>query len=308
MNLEGVLRVLDGGRIYYGLRLTHRVMEDTNGQLIAMDVPIARTGVQDYYGHELSPELEANRPYHIERLPDDVFDAKFMASLENVPLTDSHPSIDVNIYNNKDLQKGFIRNIRRGKLDVRGLDPKYADSEGNNVLLADVVINDAEMITRVKSQLGLPEDSRTIDVSVGYDAEYAESKIEDGFRQIPINGNHLALVAKGRAGVTKIRDGKGDKEMKRIIIKTKDSEYELFGFTEDEAIEYIASLESQVEDGGIKEYVFSIKGMNGEPYVSGNLNGKSLEDRMEKLRLIASQFSNVSKACLYYGGKQVGEV
>ena len=64
-------------RVYYGNRLSDNIIIDTNGQMIASNVPIARTGTQEYMGFELSEELDANQVYLIERLPEDVFNKGF---------------------------------------------------------------------------------------------------------------------------------------------------------------------------------------------------------------------------------------
>lgn len=198
------MRVQDR-RVVFGTKLSDNIIVDTNGQLIAKNVLIARTGEQDYLGLEISDDLEPEKKYVIERLPQHVFDPKFMASFENKPFVDLHPDTDVTVDNYKQLSKGFIRDIRKGKFEMRGLDKKYYDAEGNNALYADVVITDRDMIGLIQGELEKPTDNREIDVSCGYDAMYYPID-NDRIMQVGIMGNHLARVPAGRAGVAKIRD------------------------------------------------------------------------------------------------------
>lgn len=197
-------------RAYYGIRLSENIIEDTNKQLICANVPIARTGPQDYYGIELSDKLEPNKVYRIERYPKDVFAEEFMASLENIPYVDMHPDQDVfTDTSHKDLALGFLRNIHKGKMDIRGLEDKYYDKDGNNVLYGDLVVTDKDMIKFIRTELEKKENDREIDLSLGYDAEYIPTA-DYVFTQKPTNGNHIARVPKGRAGIAKIRDAAMD--------------------------------------------------------------------------------------------------
>lgn len=199
------MRVTDK-RVTYGTKLSDNIVLDSNGQLIAYNVVIARTGEQDYLGAEIGGDLDPEKKYIVERLPQHVFDPKFMASFENKPFVDLHPSTDVTVDNYKDLAKGIIRDVRKGTVEMRGLDKKYYDADGHNVLFADIVITDRELIGFIQGELEKPNsEDRELDVSCGYDAMYYPID-NDRIMQVGITGNHLARVPAGRAGIAKIRD------------------------------------------------------------------------------------------------------
>lgn len=244
-------------RTYFGKQSSDNIIKDTNGQLVCMNVPIARTGKQEYYGMELSPDLEQNQLYVVERLPEDVFSKEFIASFENTPFTNLHPSMDVIVgQNHKELSKGFVKDVRPGHLEVRGLDKKYYSPEGYNVLYADIVVTDADAIAFIESELKKPFNERKIDVSCGYDAEYIQTG-DYSFRQIGKNGNHVALVPQGRAGIAKIRD-----EAASIVIEHNNEYFKKslpFGF------------EGGLKKLGITKY--ELKTMTAEEYFDELVNG-----------------------------------
>lgn len=244
-------------RTYFGKQSSKNIVKDTNGQLVCANVPIARTGKQEYYGLELSPELEQNQLYVVERLPEDVFSKEFMASFENTPFTNLHPDVDVIVgKNHKELSKGFVKDVRPGHLEVRGLDKKYYSPEGYNVLYADIVVTDPDAIAFIESELEKPFNERKIDVSCGYDAEYIQTG-DYSFRQIGKNGNHVALVPQGRAGIAKIRD-------------------EATSFKVEHNNEYFKKALPYEFEGGLKKLGISryeLKEMTAEEYFNELVNG-----------------------------------
>ena len=192
-------------RVVYGERLSDNISIDTNGQLIAHNVVIARTGTQQYYGREFTKDEPPNEIFNIDRLPKYVFDPEFIASFENAPFVHIHPNDDVTVDNYKQLAKGFVKDVTKGRMKLHGLDDRFYDEDGNNVLYADIVVTDKQTIDFIKGELKKEPKDREIDVSCGYDAIY-HKVADDRYVQIGQNGNHVALVPSGRAKVAKIRD------------------------------------------------------------------------------------------------------
>lgn len=176
-------------RAVYGVPISDRIYEDNNGQLIIYDAILARTGSYDYRKKEIFEDVnprEANDIIKVYRTPEEVFDPASMASFEHKPFCDDHPDEDVSIYNWKDLQKGYVFNIRRGKGDEA------------DCLIGDIVVMDPDTIDEIKN-------NEKRELSLGYNTEIVRG--DDGnFYMTNIRGNHLALVDDGRAGVAVIRD------------------------------------------------------------------------------------------------------
>lgn len=153
------------------------------GFLLCEAVPIARTGAQDYVYSEL-PELEARDGIIVaERGADVLFSPETLASFETKPVTIDHPPDFVTPANCMAVSRGTVRNVRRGE---------GAQSE---LMLADLLITDAEAIRRVQSD----GPDRLDQVSNGYDAGY-EQIAPGRARQVSIVGNHVALVKNARCG------------------------------------------------------------------------------------------------------------
>ncbi|AOK61990.1 hypothetical protein WM29_22955 [Burkholderia ubonensis] len=153
------------------------------GFLLCEEVPIARVGSQDYAYFEL-PELEAKDGVIVaERTADVLFSPETLASFEGKPITIDHPPDFVTPANYMAVARGTVRNVRRGE---------GAQSE---LMLADLLITDAEAIRRVQSDGPGALDQ----VSNGYDADY-EQIAPGRARQVVIVGNHVALVKNARCG------------------------------------------------------------------------------------------------------------
>lgn len=188
--------------IYYGSRISDNLSTSPEGFLICHNVPIARTGYQDYLGSELPPgiqeeyNLDPQKVYKIYRSADEVFSPATIASFEGKPFTDNHPTEMVTTQNVSMYSKGHIQNVRKG------------EGEFQNMLIADVICTDESVTNEIK-------EKRKREVSCGY--EYVVKKGPKGFEQTQIRGNHLALVENGRAGQkAAIQD-----EMPDAIIKQK---------------------------------------------------------------------------------------
>ncbi len=149
------------------------------GFLLCQGVPIARTGVMLYGPDETPIEADGDGMVRIVREEKEVFRPETIASFNGKPVVDEHPDEDVNPANWKELACGVVIDPRRGK----GIE--------DDLLLADLLITDPEMIKEV--QAGKRE------VSCGYDSEYYELGPGRG-RQYDIVGNHVALVESGRCG------------------------------------------------------------------------------------------------------------
>jgi len=153
--------------------------ETPEGYLIARNVPIARTGSQDYLRRELGLTDDPEGVIQVYRSPEQVFDPAAIASFEGKSVTDEHPPENLRPDNYANYERGHIEGVHRGAGD---------DADH---LLADLVIKDPTLISAV--QHGKRE------VSCGYDCDY-EPQGDGTYRQTHIRGNHVAVVAAGRAG------------------------------------------------------------------------------------------------------------
>ncbi len=177
---------------YYGTRLSENISRrEPEGYLLCLNVPVARTGMQEYLPEELG--LTPNSEFRIHnselspagglvkvyRPEEEVFSEATMASFEGMPVTNDHPPLGVDVSNIRALQKGHAHNVRRGS------------GEESDLLLADLIITDPALITAI-----LEEGKR--EISCGYTYELRE---ENGrYIQRQIRGNHVAVVDAGRAG------------------------------------------------------------------------------------------------------------
>ena len=196
-------------QFYVTEQISPNIAETPEGFLICADVPIARTGSQDYNIAEsdIMPWLKDFEPgpngsIIIERTPEEVFRPETIASFEGKSLTIDHPDGFVVPDNWNDLEKGTLQNVRRG------------DGIQSDLLLADFIIKSPDAIEFVKS-------GELRQLSCGYDAEYTQTAPGRG-KQINIIGNHVALVQHGRAGVRcMIMDSNKYKEVLDMTWKDK---------------------------------------------------------------------------------------
>ena len=201
------MRLLDNSRVTYGSQISDRIWCDNNGQLIIRDAVLARCGSYNYLESEILPDGDNTKIVQVYRTEDEVFNPASIASFENKPFCNDHPEEDVSPLNYKQLQVGFIRDIRRGT------------NELCDCLIGDIVVTDPEVIELIKS-------GEKRELSLGYNTQIVRG--DDGkYYMTKIRGNHLALVDDGRAGNATIRDKntvkniKGDNRMaKKIVLKT----------------------------------------------------------------------------------------
>ena len=223
---------------YYGTRLSENISRrEPEGYLLCLNVPVARTGTQDYLPEELGlPRGPDVIP--VLRPETEVFSPETVASFEGMPVTNDHPPEGVDIGNIRALQKGHAHNVRRGTGDE------------SDLLLADLIITDPVLIDLIM-------DGKR-EISCGYTYELAE---ENGqYIQRKIRGNHVAVVDAGRAGPrVSIKDHKVSiserrkhpmkKSLSKILARmAKDGDIETVAEIIEEMIEPEAAAEAAAEE------------------------------------------------------------
>ena len=221
---------------YYGTRLSENLsVRQPEGYLLCLNVPVARTGTQEYMPGELgltgNEQLTMNNEQlsvsaengliPVYRPEEEVFAPETMASFEGMPVTNDHPPDGVDVSNIRALQKGHAHNVRRGS------------GEESDLLLADLIITDPALITAI-----LEEGKR--EISCGYTYELC---MENGqYIQRKIRGNHVAVVDAGRAGSrVSIKDQKPFAERRKSIMKKSLSKV-LARMAKDGDIETVAEI------------------------------------------------------------------
>lgn len=167
-----------------------------------------------YFGSELNKvdktlKLDNNKVYTVYREAEDLFNKQTIESFEGVSVTLTHPnSSKISAENWKNEAIGHAQNIRQ---------------EGN-FLVGDIFLKDATAIQTIR-------DLELKDISLGYTSKliYKDNKLF----QTDIEGNHVSIVADGRAKQAQILNDGGHMEEKieEILatlteIKTKQDEQE----------------------------------------------------------------------------------
>lgn len=165
--------------LFYADRISDNIRRrEPEGYLICVNVPIARSGTQQYLQDEVGQG--GQETVTVYRPEEEVFSKATMASFEGMPVTNDHPDAEegVTVDNIQFLQKGHCQNVRRGT------------GAEKDLLIADLVITDQQTIQEIL-------DGKR-EISCGYNYDLCE---EDGkLVQRQIRGNHIAIVDKGRAG------------------------------------------------------------------------------------------------------------
>lgn len=204
---------------YYGDKISTNIAMTPEGFLVCRNVPIARTGYQQYLESELFEDGDPLEIINVFRSPNEVFSTATIASFEGKPVTDGHPDVDVTPDNYKQFSKGHVQHVRVGRGDD-------ADK-----ILADLYITDQDLIDEIRN--GKRQ------VSAGY---YAEDKEDETGRicQTKIRGNHVAVVDEGRAGHTvAIRDQKNNDSIIGGILKMKKESIARKQTIKDAVIQYL---------------------------------------------------------------------
>lgn len=167
-------------------RLTLDAPRRTRDGFMAVRAKAARVGVYDYLGSEIDPEnrhgLRDKGMVKVLRDEATVFDQAAARSFIGKPVTDDHPTQAVTADNWRQHARGTVMGAIR--------DGDY--------LAFDLLLTDAEAIAKV--------DAGKRELSNGYAAslEFGDFAAPDGTkcvaRQTSIQGNHVALVDRGRAG------------------------------------------------------------------------------------------------------------
>lgn len=174
-------------------------MYTEEGYLVA-PAKIARPGIQLYRGSDLSshPEFPKEKftdesVIRLYRPAEEVFNMASVNSFKNVPITDEHPPELLNAKTVRKYQRGIVL------ADV-------AVDEEFGCLQATIKVTDEEAVQSVKCG--------KVEMSAGYRANifFEPGVTEDGQEydavQRGIEGNHVAIVPRGRAGAQmRIADG-----------------------------------------------------------------------------------------------------
>ena len=215
---------------YFASRISENLHKTPEGYLLAIGVPIGRTGEMEYAKGESPLEVGEDGIVRISRDESELFKAETIASFQGKPFTIYHPTKFVDAENWKDLAKGVLQNVRRGEGDSR------------NDLIADILITDQRAIDLVNR--GMRQ------LSCGYEAEYVQTGPGLGIQK-NIIGNHLALVDEGRAGdAYKINDSKGVHSMSK---KLESALKKLFGKTSDEIMKEAEDVIEQKQKEDVKD-------------------------------------------------------
>lgn len=191
---------------YYGSRISPHMTRTPEGYLICHDVPINRTGDQEYLARDLQLDGDPDRVVIVHRYPEDVFDPAALASFEGKDITQGHPPENLTPENQSAYSKGHAQNVRR---------------VGDRTV-ADLYIKDPGLASDV-------ENGVVREVSCGYLCTYVPDG--DGYRQQKIRGNHIAVVPRGRAGHdVAIQDAAPEAEKGRKTCMSKFAEAILTAF------------------------------------------------------------------------------
>ena len=164
---------------YYGTKISDNIsVREPEGYLLCLNVPVARTGYQDYLPEEIGIS-GVKGCVSVYRPEDEVFSPECIASFEGMPITNDHPDEGVSVENIRSLGMGHVQNVRRGV------------DEESDLLMADLLIQDPDLIDLI-----LNKGKREISCGYTYELDFNNGK----YIQRKIRGNHVAVVDAGRAG------------------------------------------------------------------------------------------------------------
>lgn len=179
------------------------------GQMI-VPCNFARTGTQLYTAGQLGlTDKDANEVITVYRDEKDVFDQTSMETFRSAPVTIGHPvndtgeKIQVTSVNSKELQVGVLEGMPTRDEDNLG---------GTLVLTAQEAIDALE--------------GGTQELSAGYTCDIEE--VDGKLYQRNIRANHIAIVAKGRAGSScRISDEALDAQDAKLRVELVDAKAEI---------------------------------------------------------------------------------
>lgn len=168
------------------------------GYLVAPAI-IGRTGVQTYTRGELELDGDPLALVRLMRTADEVFRPETVASFENVPITDGHPSGGVNAQNWAKLSKGEVRNVSKQPGDLLG---------------AAAIIKDGGIVSKVVGGKG------ALSCGYSFNLDLTPGEGFDGYQR-EILGDHVAIVDVPRGGpVCRIAD-RGNQTEEQITMSTR---------------------------------------------------------------------------------------
>lgn len=153
----------------------------TRDGYLAATARVARSGIQEYYGHELG--LMSDDLFKVYRPEDEVFSEETMRTFAHRPITIDHPGEAVTADNWKQYAAGYSGGdvVRDGeKVDVQ------------------LLLTDSVAISAYKS--GKRELSMGYDCEIDWTAGVTDSGEHYDAIQRKIRNNHIAMVDRGRAG------------------------------------------------------------------------------------------------------------
>jgi uncharacterized protein len=185
-------RAADAAFSYYAVPLSQNIARTSEGYLICKDAVIGRTGKMQYMVGQLhSGQLldlglgnryKANDTVDVWRDPEEVFAPGTLASFEGKPVTDNHPKEFVDVENIGQHHCGHVQNVRAGTTPL---------PTGDLPILADLMITDSDLAGDIVARR-----KRQLSCGYNYHLAYEGARLS----QVNITGNHVAVVAKGRAG------------------------------------------------------------------------------------------------------------
>jgi len=196
-------------KAYYGDRFSPNMTRTPEGYLICHNVPISRTGEQDYLEREINPSSTSEDLVPVHRKSADIFTPAAMASFEGKPVTDDHPPNNLDPSSYGAYMKGVVQNVRQG------------NGDNTDRLMADLMIYDPNLAAEIAA--GKRE------ISCGYNCDYIAN--DDGsYDQKNIIGNHVAVVSQGRAGHSvSIKDSKPTPKKEKKSMPKENMLHKMFG-------------------------------------------------------------------------------
>ena len=173
--------------MYFADALTLDKARPVKGGFMAYRAKAARVGHYEYTGREVDPDnkygVRDKAIVKVAREPADVFDKTSAHSFIGKPITDDHPRDAVTRDNWRDHARGTVMG---------------AEWQEGGYLAFDLMLTDGAAIDKVAA------GKRELSNGYSCDLVHGEFVAADGvaceFKQTNIRGNHVALVAKGRAG------------------------------------------------------------------------------------------------------------
>jgi uncharacterized protein len=285
-----------GGK-FYSLLLSPNMEMTPERYLICRNVPICRSGTQEYYGRELvgfpgyeeSWGLEPETKYPVLRPPEEVLHPDTIRSFEGKSVVDTHPDTEGNVIdidNERDLGCGHVQDISRGP-----------DQEGDVTLKAGaLIIKDPDLVNKVR-----PDDdpeSGVRDISCGYTLRLGRKKNGTLYMH-HIRGNHVAVVEKGRAGPRiAIRDTAPpelNRKDNRMSLFTRIRARGLKAAVADASPEELDELASKIGENG---HVVTITKVEEPPRAAADAAPKAVEKSKEQLAKDADPHRMAAHSCL----------